>query len=98
MAELYQKVYGVEPKVLRLGSLENLYDKMMSVFKQDPANVYAWMGMFYQYYMTNGQTSLGKLDNDRYPMVRPKGLEEFLNGHKKRECWKQFSFLRSWKM
>lgn len=83
MAELYQKVYGVEPKIQRLGSLEDLYEKMTAVFKEQGPNSYAWMGMFYQYWMTNGKTSLGKLDNERYPVVKPKDLETFLKGYTK---------------
>jgi hypothetical protein len=83
MAHLYQKVYGVEPQIQRMGSLEDLREKMTSIFKENPRNIYAWMGMYYQYYMANGSTSLGKLDNERYPGVVPKGLETFLKGYTK---------------
>ncbi len=83
MAELYQKVYGVEPKIQRLGSLEDLYEKMTAVFKEQGPSSYAWMGMFYQYWMTNGKTSLGKLENERYSVVKPKDLETFLQGYTK---------------
>ena len=83
MAEAYQKVYGVEPKVQRLGSLEELYQKMMAVFNEKDPSYYAWAGLFYQYWMANGKTLLGKLDNERYPVVKPKDLESFLKGYTK---------------
>ncbi|KAH9203992.1 hypothetical protein DL95DRAFT_131625 [Leptodontidium sp. 2 PMI_412] len=83
MAELYQKVYGVEPNVQRMGSLEDLHGKMTAVFKEQAANPYAWMGMYYQYWMSNGQTALERLDNERYPVVKPKDLETFLKGYTK---------------
>ena len=83
LAQLYQQAYGTEPQVQRLGSLEDLYTKMTAVFKENPANYYAWMGMFYQYYMLNGSTSLDNLDNERYPSVKPITVEDFLKKYGK---------------
>lgn len=83
IAQAYQKIYGVEPQVQRMGSLEDLYSKMTSAFKENPTNPFGWMGMYYQYWMGNGSTSLEKLDNKRYPGVVPKGLESFLKGYTK---------------
>jgi hypothetical protein len=83
MAQLYQNVYGVETKVQRMGTLEDLHEKMTTIFKEQEANTYAWIGMYYQYWMANAQTALGKLDNERYPVVKPKDLETFLKGYTK---------------
>jgi len=41
IAQLYQSVYGVEPQVQRMGSLEDLYNKMTSDFKENPTNPFA---------------------------------------------------------
>jgi hypothetical protein len=38
IAQLYQSVYAVEPRVQRMGSLEDLYSKMTSDFKENPTN------------------------------------------------------------
>ena len=92
MAYLYQETYGVEAQIQRMGSLEDLYRTMKSVYKEQPGNIFAWMGMFYQYYMTNGSTSLGKLDNDRYPEVAPISVETFLKAHTKENIAKSGQF------
>jgi len=83
LAQLYHQAYGVEPQVQHLGSLEDLYAKMTAAFKENPANYYAWMGMFYQYYMLKGTTSLDSLDNERYPSVKPITVEDFLKKYGK---------------
>jgi hypothetical protein len=92
LAKLYGEVYGVETKLERQGSLDDLYEKMMVAQKQNPGNKYAWMGMFYEYYMTNGSTALGKLDNERYPGAVPSSLEAFLKAHTKETVGKAFMF------
>lgn len=78
MAQTFQEVYGVEPTLENLGSLEELYTKMKLALKEQPENMMAWPGLHYKYYMANGSTSLGKLDNDRFPEVKPKSVKEFL--------------------
>lgn len=78
MADIFQKVYGVEPQIKQNGSLKELYERMTEIFKEQARNPFAWMGMCYQYYMQNGKTLLGKTDNDRYPKVVPTTVEEFL--------------------
>ena len=70
----------MEPKIEHLGSLQDLYNTMTALFKQ-PDNPYGWIGMYYQYYMQNGQTVLGKTDNERYPGLVPTSVEEFLKMH-----------------
>jgi hypothetical protein len=92
MAHLFQEAYGVEPQIQRMGSLEDLHETMISVFKEQPDNPFAWMGMFYQYYMANGSTSLGELDNERYPGVVPKSVETFLKARTKESVAKSAWF------
>jgi hypothetical protein len=90
MAKIYQKVYGVEPQLQHMGSLEDLYTSMTAVFQENRGNKYAWMGMFYQYYMLNGSTSLGELSNDRYPQIVPTTIEAYLKMHSKETVGKQY--------
>lgn len=44
IAAIYHEVYDVEPKVQRLGSLDDLHTRLMETRKAQPDNVYAWMG------------------------------------------------------
>lgn len=83
LAQLYEEVYGVAPVLKCLGTLGDLYEKMIPIFKSQPDNRYAWIGMFYMYYMANGSTRLGKLDNERYPALKPLSVEAFLKRHTK---------------
>ncbi len=92
MAKVYQEVYGVEPKVERLGSQEDLFEKMTGVFKKDPSNMYAWMGMYYQYLMAKERIQLGTVDNDRYPSVKPKSLADFFRSFTKDTVGKSNQF------
>lgn len=92
MAKAYEDVYGIEPKVERLGSQEDLFEKMTGVFKKNPANIYAWMGMYYQYVMAKEETQLGKLDNDQYPSVKPKSLADFFRSFTKDTVGKSGQF------
>lgn len=83
LAQLYQEAFGGEPHVQHLGSLQDLHDHMTRVFKENPQNGFAWVGLYGQYWMSNGKTLLGKTDNERYPSVVPTTVEEFLKGHTK---------------
>ncbi|KAH9223825.1 hypothetical protein DL95DRAFT_323222 [Leptodontidium sp. 2 PMI_412] len=78
MAEVYKKVYGVEPKVERLGSWDDLHVKMTAIFNENQSNMYSWIGLYYQYAMGKEKTRLWKVENHRYPSVKPKTLEDFL--------------------
>jgi hypothetical protein len=82
----------VKPDIQHMGSLDDLYEKMQVAFKNSPGNPFAWMGMFYQYYIQNGSTSLGKLDNERYTSVKPVTVEEFLKAHTKESLGKSSLF------
>ncbi|KAG4442634.1 hypothetical protein IFR05_001890 [Cadophora sp. M221] len=83
VAEVYKKVYGTEPKVERLGSWDDLQVKMTAIFKENPPNAFSWMGLYYQYIMGMEKTRLRKVENHRYPSVKPKTLEDFLTLRKK---------------
>ncbi|KAF7920056.1 hypothetical protein EAE99_008177 [Botrytis elliptica] len=92
LAHLYREAFGVEPNSQRLGSLQDLHDNMTSAFKENPRNGFAWIGLYGQYWMSNGQTLLGDTDNSRYPEVVPTTVEEFLKGHTKESLGKSTKF------
>lgn len=73
-----EEVYGIKPAAEQLGSLDELYEKMHAL--KEAGQDLSWIAMFYQYYLTNGQTMLGPidtLDNKRYPNVKPETLGDF---------------------
>ncbi|KAI0830392.1 nmrA-like family protein [Hypoxylon sp. FL0890] len=79
IARSFENVYGVKPKLECQGSLDDLFRHMHELRKKDPQNVFAYMFLFFQYYMINGQTLLGpELDNDKYPQVKPVSWEDFM--------------------
>lgn len=78
LAKTYEEVYGVVPTVECQGSLDDLEKKMRQAFQKEPGNVFAWMGLHYQYYMANGATRLGKTENERLGDRRPQSVKEFM--------------------
>lgn len=78
LAKVYEEVYGVTPEVQRQGSFEDLHKIMRETFQKDPANIFAWMGMHYQYHMGKGPVSLCKDENERLGDRKPQGVKEFL--------------------
>ena len=91
MAQLYEKVYGVDSTVRTLGTREELHDKMRAAFEMQPGNSFAWMALFYQYFQQEPSTLLGELDNKRYPNVKVAGLEDFLLAHTKEDVGTSFN-------
>ncbi|KAI1104966.1 nmrA-like family protein [Jackrogersella minutella] len=78
IAQSFEQVYGVKPKVERQGSLDDLFNHMHELRKKDPRNIFAYLFLFFQYYMVNGQTLIGpELDNDKYPQVKPVSWEDY---------------------
>ncbi|KAK6363484.1 hypothetical protein TWF730_000916 [Orbilia blumenaviensis] len=78
IAESFEKVYGVKPKLESRGSQEELYTKMHELRKTQPENFFSYLFLFFQYYMVNGQTLAGpQYDNERYPQVKPATWEDF---------------------
>jgi hypothetical protein len=69
----------VQVHLKRLGSLEDLYKAMRAKMAEQPQNMYAWMGMNYNYHGLNGSTYLPEnLDMNRYPDLKVTRLEELL--------------------
>ncbi|KAI1141694.1 nmrA-like family protein [Hypoxylon sp. FL0543] len=78
IAGSFEKVYGVKPKLECRGSLDDLYRHMHEMRKKEPQNLFAYMFLFFQYYMLNGQTLLRpEFDNDKYPQVKPVSWEDY---------------------
>ncbi|RVD84145.1 uncharacterized protein DFL_005910 [Arthrobotrys flagrans] len=79
LAESFEKVYGVKPKLEILGLQKELYEKMHDLRKTQPENFYSYLFLFFQYYIINGQTVIGpEYDNEKYPQVTPVTWEDFL--------------------
>lgn len=91
--KIYQQVYGIEPEVKHDGSLEALYEEMTATFEKYPDNPYAWMPLYYRYYMWNGSTLLGELSNDRYPHIVPTSIETFLKSHSRETVGNQYQWV-----
>ncbi|KAM0293825.1 hypothetical protein ACHAO9_001511 [Fusarium lateritium] len=80
IAATFDKVYGVKPKLERLGSLEDLKLKMHTLREKNPAEIYSYMPLFFMYYWINGQTFVGPhTDNEQYKEVKPETWEEYLS-------------------
>lgn len=47
VAEAYERVYGEKLELERLGSLDELKNKMTATFQEVPEDPYRWMPMFY---------------------------------------------------
>ncbi|KAF2719009.1 NAD(P)-binding protein [Polychaeton citri CBS 116435] len=81
MAETYREVYNIEPSLEPQGSFEDLHSAMTAVFQKDPTNIFAWMGMYYQYFMGTGKTNLREANNSRFPKIKPTDTKTFLQSH-----------------
>ena len=80
VADLVKEVQGERPKIINMGSLEDLEPKMEYVRKNGPLDM-STFPMFYMYWMNSGKVSLGKdenLDNESYPEVNTVGLRDWM--------------------
>ncbi|KAI8965324.1 nmrA-like family protein [Daldinia sp. FL1419] len=92
IAESFEKVYGIKPKLERQGSVDDLYKHMHELRKSNPQNVFSYMFLFFQYYAVNGQTHLGPdNDNAKYPQVKPVSWEEYLRSVPKDQLLNAYS-------
>ncbi|KAF2013025.1 NmrA-like family protein [Aaosphaeria arxii CBS 175.79] len=72
LADEFEEVYGTKPELECLGTLDDLKKIMQEAYQKDPSDTFAWVPQFFQYYFANGQTYLkDKLDNSRYPEIKP---------------------------
>lgn len=46
IANEFAEVYGQEPKLKCLGSLDDLYESMQATFQKDPENIYTWLAQY----------------------------------------------------
>ncbi|EXJ95695.1 hypothetical protein A1O1_00818 [Capronia coronata CBS 617.96] len=91
IAATYEKVYGIKPKTECLGSLEELYEQMHRLRKNEPENVYSYMFKFYTYYLLSGRVSVGpNLDNDKYPQVKVVTFEDLFKSVPREELSQLF--------
>ncbi|QIX00626.1 hypothetical protein AMS68_006143 [Peltaster fructicola] len=86
IATQYEAAFGFKAESVHHGSLDDLYKTMHQVRKQQPDNIWAWMGLFYTYYSTNGEGALSDpLSNDKYHDMRMTSLKEYFEAAKRPE-------------
>ncbi|KAK8254217.1 nmrA-like family protein [Phyllosticta capitalensis] len=93
IAAAMKAVYGFTPALEPLGSAADLHAAMHAKRDADPANYYAYLPMWYQYYMLNGSTLLvphgadadKELMNEKYPDVKVVGYEEYMKMYSPKE-------------
>ncbi|KAH7031972.1 NmrA family protein-like protein [Macrophomina phaseolina] len=75
IAAEFKSVYGIEPAVERIGSLDDLYNKAHTNGEQN--YILAYMNL-----ILRGQVYLeGEFDNAKYPSVKPMTLTAFFKSH-----------------
>ncbi|KAI1451313.1 nmrA-like family protein [Annulohypoxylon moriforme] len=75
----FERVHGVKPKVERQGSMDDLFKYMNEQRSKDPKNLFAYLFLFFHYYVINGATEIGpQFDNDKYPQIKPVTWEDYL--------------------
>jgi nucleoside-diphosphate-sugar epimerase len=80
VAKLLEKRYGSPPELVCLGSMDQLRQRVDAARSIDN-RAFDVLPLFYVYYIQNGQTLLGDVDNQRYPWVKPETMEDFLNAN-----------------
>ncbi|KAK8165419.1 hypothetical protein BKA80DRAFT_342551 [Phyllosticta citrichinensis] len=93
IAAAMSSVYSFTPSLEPLGSLADLHATMHKKRDSEPENYYAYLPMWYQYYMLNGSTLLvppgssaeKELSNNRYPEVKAVRFEDYLRMYSPKE-------------
>ncbi|KAK7544229.1 nmrA-like family protein [Phyllosticta citribraziliensis] len=93
IAAAMSSVYSFTPSLEPLGSLADLHATMHQKRDSEPENYYAYLPMWYQYYMLNGSTLLvppgssaeKELSNNRYPDVKAVTFEDYLRMYSPKE-------------
>ncbi|KAM0425843.1 hypothetical protein ACHAPT_008781 [Fusarium lateritium] len=79
IAATFKEVYDMQPKLERLGSLDDLKTKMHDLRSKNPSDVFSYMFLFFMYYWLNGQTFVGPVtDDERHPEVKEETWVDFL--------------------
>ncbi|PQE07513.1 hypothetical protein CJF30_00007242 [Rutstroemia sp. NJR-2017a BBW] len=80
--DIFTKVYGYQPAMHNLGSLEDLHQNMHENLQKNPAEVMVWMPKFFYYWSQNEEARLKRdLDNTKYPSIVPVTFEDFFRRH-----------------
>ena len=65
-------------RIERLGSLEDLDAHIDELKKAGPANFLTYLPLMYYRSILNGEGKLNELMNDRYPLIRPTTVREYI--------------------
>ena len=74
-----EKGLGTPIAVKSLGSFDDLDAQIKERYAAQPANVPAWLPQMYWRAMLNGTGRLGPLMNERYPDIRPTGVQQYVS-------------------
>ncbi|KAK0726155.1 hypothetical protein B0H67DRAFT_642472 [Lasiosphaeris hirsuta] len=79
IAASFENVYGIKPKLERLGSLNDLKNLMQELRAQHPTDPFKYLFFYMMYYWINGSTLVGPdVDNAKYPNIKPETWEDFM--------------------
>jgi hypothetical protein len=81
IAKLIGEAYQTEITLQKNGSLEDLKNTVDGMRKREPDNMESWLPLLYFYWMLSGIGDLTSMDNERYPIVKPTTLEDYLKQH-----------------
>ena len=81
IAKFIGEAYQTEITLQKNGTLEDLKNTVDGMRKKEPDNMQAWLPLLYFQWMMSGKGDLTSVDNERYPMVKPTSLADYLKQH-----------------
>ncbi|KIW95578.1 uncharacterized protein Z519_04163 [Cladophialophora bantiana CBS 173.52] len=79
IAQIFQKVYHIKPKLMSHGSLAELHTKMIEERGKYGADFYKYVFYWYHYFQLSGKSFMGpKYDNEMYPDIIPVTIENYM--------------------
>lgn len=74
----YEAGSGKRLTIKCLGSLDDLDARIDALKQRGPANFLTYLPLMYYRALLNGEGNLGTLMNDRYPSIRPTGVQAYV--------------------
>jgi nucleoside-diphosphate-sugar epimerase len=76
--QAYEKASGKTLRVERLGSLQDLDNRIAELQNGDPANFHKYLPLMYYRAQLNGDGKIDPVLNDRYPWIQPTTVEQYV--------------------
>ena len=74
----YEKASGQALRIERLGSLDDLDNRIAELQNGGAANFYQFLPLMYYRAQLNGTGKVHPVMNDRYPQIRPTTVEQYV--------------------